>query len=369
MNGKTCIICASKMKRNGKTKAGKQRWRCSNCGYTTTHEIESEHRDLNLFISWLMSKKTQDEMPGGGRTFRRKTSKCWDYWALPMVDDEVHKFVYIDGIHIGEYVILIACTDEYVVSWHLAKYENSSSWKALMSRIAPPEVVICDGGLGFKKALNEVWPDVRVQRCLFHVSASIKRKTTRKPKTLAGVELLTLANQLLHIETVSQAYWWTEQFYNWCDFWKDELDRKISVNGKKQYQFKQLRAARSELAKLIRDGSLFMYLSPDLNSECSIPRTNNMIEGGVNSQIRAMIRVHRGMSTIRRIKAAFWWCYMHTECPLSTSEILKRMPTDNDIDILNSQYATCKSQSVIPDEWGTGIQWSDFHAETPYPFY
>lgn len=76
MNGKTCTICASKMKRNGKTKAGKQRWRCNNCGYTTTHEIESKHRDLNLFLSWLLSKKTQDEMPGGGRTFRRKTAKC-----------------------------------------------------------------------------------------------------------------------------------------------------------------------------------------------------------------------------------------------------------------------------------------------------
>ena len=48
-----------------------------------------------------------------------------------------------------------------------------------------------------------------------------------------------------------------------------------------------------------------------------------MIEGGVNAQLRAMMREHRGMSDLRRVKAVFWWCYMHTEDPLPAREILE----------------------------------------------
>lgn len=78
MRAKTCSICGSKMKRNGKTKAGSQRWRCVSCGSSSTHKNNTETRDLKRFLDWLLSKETQLDMPGGGRTFRRRTSKFWD---------------------------------------------------------------------------------------------------------------------------------------------------------------------------------------------------------------------------------------------------------------------------------------------------
>lgn len=63
-------------------------------------------------------------------------------------------------------------------------------------------------------------------------------------------------------------------------------------------------------------------------------KRNNRIEGGVNSQLRAVLRNHRGLSLVRRAKAVCWWCYMHTECPLPAAEIARSMPTDADIDLL-----------------------------------
>jgi hypothetical protein len=50
------------------------------------------------------------------------------------------------------------------------------------------------------------------------------------------------------------------------------------------------------------------YLDPGLCAEGPMPRTNNRIEGGVNAQLREMMRNHRGMSEVRRVKAVFWWC-------------------------------------------------------------
>lgn len=37
-----------------------------------------------------------------------------------------------------------------------------------------------------------------------------------------------------------------------------------------------------------------------------------MIEGGVNSQLRAVLRNHRGLTSVKRVKAVFWWCHAHS---------------------------------------------------------
>ena len=56
------------MKRNGKTKSGSQRWRCVGCGASATHSIDTAARDLAAFVGWLLSKDSQVDMPGKGRT-------------------------------------------------------------------------------------------------------------------------------------------------------------------------------------------------------------------------------------------------------------------------------------------------------------
>ncbi len=54
---------------------------------------------------------------------------------------------------------------------------------------------------------------------------------------------------------------------------------------------------------------------------------------------------------MRRVKAVFWWCYLHTEEPLGAREILASMPTDEDIDFL---YRTYSAQPKREDG-GTGV--------------
>ena len=59
-----------------------------------------------------------------------------------------------------------------------------------------------------------------------------------------------------------------------------------------------------------------------------MPAMTNRIEGATNASLRQMLPDHRGLSLTRRIKAIFWWCYMHTEHSLPPAQILKTMPTD-----------------------------------------
>lgn len=74
-------------------------------------------------------------------------------------------------------------------------------WGRLMRRIAPPDVLVCDGACGIGKVMRACWPGIKMQRCTFHVFCSIKRCTTTRPKTQAGIDLYALAKDLMHIET------------------------------------------------------------------------------------------------------------------------------------------------------------------------
>lgn len=81
-----------------------------------------------------------------------------------------------------------------------------------------------------------------------------------------------------------------------------------------------------------------LYLHEELRAEFKIPSTNNRIEGGVNACLRDMLHNHRGLSVERRIKAVFWWCYMHSPKRLSASEILKQCLRIKALQLFTREY-------------------------------
>ena len=88
----------------------------------------------------------------------------------------------------------------------------------------------------------------------------------------------------------------------------------------------RLLKAYNSLVVLINTEIMFRYLDETLELDKECPRTNNPIEGGVNAQLRGLLRHHRGMFVEKRIKVVFWWCYLHSPRSLSAKEILKVMP-------------------------------------------
>ena len=188
--------------------------------------------------------------------------------------------------------------------------------------------------------------------------------TQRYNKTTKLFELFLawlLSKDLMHVEDLNAATSWLVGFSNWCTCWDEFLKEKTVIDNKRQYKHERLRKARRGLEKLARQGTLFTYLDEDLVKDGSIPATNNRIEGGVNRQLRVVLREHRGLSLTRRIKAVFWWCYTHTENPLSAAEILQEMPTDESIAELYRAASKQHEKDVAVEQWGTAVSWSDLH--------
>ncbi|MEW6863880.1 IS1249 family transposase [Trueperella pyogenes] len=364
MGNPRCKICGGVMIKHGKTVGGKQRFRCKPCSSTQTRRNDVRARDFAAFLEFVTGKYTLADHGGKARTLRRHNEPFWSLWPVSPLVDEVHHVVFVDGIYLSRsLVVLIACSKTHVLGWYVARGETTASWQALMARIAQPDVVVCDGGQGIATALRRQWPDTQVQRCVFHAFSAVRRKTTTRPRTQAGVELYGLAKALLAITTPKEAAEWEGQLARWNTAYQGFLAEQTRLpNGRWVPTHQRLIQAKNTLNTLVRHRKLFTYLEPGLVvAGDPIPATTNLIEGGINTQLRGLLRAHRGMPLDHRIKAVLWWCYLHTEFPGSPADILQRTITDDRItELFATAHHRAQAQQEI-ERWGTAVNWTDFH--------
>ena len=164
-----------------------------------------------------------------------------------------------------------------------------------------------------RAALRDTWPHTRVQRCIFHVWTNLRTHLTLHPRTPAGQALLGLGKHLRNISTIDDATDWLHLLNHWHQLYghlttertyaKQRLRNGLwdSPNGKRWwYTHERLRRAYRLLVDLHQRGLLFTYLDTDC------PKTTSRLEGGINAQIKATLRHHRGMTTDHRKRAAEW---------------------------------------------------------------
>jgi len=238
--------------------------------------------------------------------------------AQAALTGEVHHSVIIDGIRIGGSVCLIARTTGYVIAWHWVPYESNEYWTELLSLIPAPDYVICDGQKGMLKAIQTIWPGTIVQRCRFHAWLNVKAKLTLHPETVAGQQLLALSRALLHIHTKRQAKRWRRQLKQWyCKHGGYIAEKTVTSNpGARQrrwrYTHARLRSAYRQL-HTIQDDLLRSSYRPHPN----LPRTTNHVEGGINSQLRTSLKLHRGMSYEHQMKLVERYLYSRAEAAVA----------------------------------------------------
>lgn len=94
-----------------------QRWRCRSCGASSVHRYDTDARDFERSLGWLLSKRGQLAVPGQGRSFRRMAERFWRIRLIPDVVDEVHCVVYVDGIYLARGLVVLVCSSVKVDTW------------------------------------------------------------------------------------------------------------------------------------------------------------------------------------------------------------------------------------------------------------
>ncbi|CAN5642789.1 IS1249 family transposase [soil metagenome] len=321
------------MQKRGKTAQGKQRWLCANCSKSRSlgHDTQKQGRLLDRFVAWLLGKQSQSELGvSSERTWRRQTSWCWKIIPKPLLTGEAHAIVLIDATQIGNLACLIARTLKYVINWHWAGWESSNTWEVLLSQLPAPLVVVCDGQKGILLAIARCWPKTRIQRCLFHIWQNMRTKLTLNPQTEAGQELLALYRQIWDVKTVEQAEVWQAQFQHLYSCYASFLKQRTYLQNPKLgqrkwwYTHRGVRSAYRQIDKLLEDNQLFTYLDANLLNQTkqAIPTTTNYVEGGINSQLKEKLKLHRGLSQTHQQRLVDWYLYARTEDPKPPRNVL-----------------------------------------------
>ena len=119
-------------------------------------------------------------------------------------DLSAKRYVYMwaDGIHLQArleddaqcILVIIGATPEgkkELVGFTDGTRESAHDWRALLLDLRrrglsmAPELAIADGALGFWKALGEVWPKTREQRCWVHKTANVLNKLPKSQQRKA----------------------------------------------------------------------------------------------------------------------------------------------------------------------------------------
>lgn len=336
-------ICPTCLKlgviRNGTTKTGVRRWRCTKCGasHARTRPDITDKAVLDQFLHWVTGKASQSEIGPSRRTFARRITWCWQVPVPPIiVTGEVYTQLFIDAKYLAyKWVLLTAVNqDGQVVARQWATSENAAAYTALLTPLPPPELITLDGAVGALKAIKHLWGQQAppIQRCLLHVHRNNMRDLTRNPKTPAGKALKELSKRLLKVTDLDQAATWMSllsqthtQYVTWLNertYAKDDpqeaFKRGKTRPGQWWYTHNRDRRVYQRLHRLAKEGTLFNFLTT--HPQTRLHATTNPIES-LNARINAVCYHHRGLTQPHLIQALEWALYTRSTNPLPTQHI------------------------------------------------
>jgi putative transposase len=149
--------------------------------------------DFQEALSALLGKNAPNLSPA---VITRLTAE-WqaDYEAWQKRDLSARRYVYVwaDGVYLQArmeaaaecMLVLIGATPEgkkELVGFQTGVRESAQSWRELLVDVkrrgleSAPDLAVGDGGLGFWKAIDEVFPGTRHQRCWVHKTANVLNK-------------------------------------------------------------------------------------------------------------------------------------------------------------------------------------------------
>lgn len=233
----------------------------------------------------------------------------WDQRIDPQNLAISNQVIIIDGYVIEQgCVLLLVKTVEKVIFWQFCDRETYLNWYACLSQLqGHPTAIVCDGQKGMLKAINELFPRVLIQRCHFHVQQRNRQLLTMNPETLPGIAFNNLVKELPKLKNHAEHRAWLTTYQSWMIRNKTYLSQKTYypfdqiylyknfTKGRRNYFFthQRLRAAVYQIKTALPN--LFHFLE-----HSNIPKTTNHIEGGINSQLKLLLRLHRGLPIQKR---------------------------------------------------------------------
>ena len=276
----------------------------------------------------------------------------------------------LDGTYFQGMCVLIASTKDYVINWQFCDREKTVAWEALLAKIPPPDIAIVDGQRGLEAALQNCWPDTKIQRCYFHIRLTGSKYLTRNPRLEENKALLGLYQALTAITCLEEAVAWQQQFHNWYHQNRQFLKQRSFLRNTPKalrpkhlqpgqiswYTHRATRSAYFSLKRLLQRDQLFTWLTARTSPAEVLPRATSRLEGQYNKPIKDLMRAHRGMSEPHATVAIAWFLYVRTEQALEPWKLVAphHWQTPN-----QRRVVSTTNDTGAPALFDTNFSWED----------
>ncbi len=184
------------------------------------------------------------------------------YQTSPLADD--FPFLFLDGItqkvrEIGVEKKMMLCAlgmredgTKKMLSFRLAEQEDSDSWRAFLVDLKSRgfqgkalKLITTDGNPALLKAIKEIYPFLKVQRCIVHKLRNVSIKLKRVHLRPCMAEAKDVFNATSRREAL-------RRFKTWKDKWRVEEERAVKCMEKDLYHCLHYYSFPKELWKKIR---------------------------------------------------------------------------------------------------------------------
>ncbi len=214
------------------------------------------------------------------------------------------KYLVADGTYLRHEHCIYAVTDYLsglTIKYDFGVRENYamaySLFRELKENGCYPKAITIDGNMQVIRALRAIWPNILIQRCLYHILRQGTSWLRRFPKDPAAKELRGIFLTVTAIKNKKEK----ANFLNRFTVWENRFGAYV----------KSLDGCHKVWGDLQRARSLIFHAVPDMShflNDPNIAPTSNSQEG-IFSTAKILFRNHRGVKKKNRNKYFSWYFF------------------------------------------------------------
>mgnify|MGYP001627882650 FL=1 len=162
--------------------------------------------DFREALSAILGAEAPNLSPGVISRLTGEWQQEHDRWQRRDLSARRYVYIWADGVYLQArmepqaecMLVILGATPEgkkELVGFQVGVRESAQSWRELLVDIkarglaVPPEIAVGDGAMGFWKALDEVFPGTRHQRCWVHKIANVLNKFPKSMQPAVKADL------------------------------------------------------------------------------------------------------------------------------------------------------------------------------------
>lgn len=162
--------------------------------------------DFQEVLAAILGKDAPNLSPDVISRLTGEWQQDYDRWQRRDLSARRYVYIWADGVYLQArmepqaecMLVILGATPEgkkELVGFQVGVRESAQSWRELLVDIkarglgVPPEIAVGDGAMGFWKALDEVFPSTRHQRCWVHKTANVLNKFPKSMQPAVKADL------------------------------------------------------------------------------------------------------------------------------------------------------------------------------------